>query len=79
VKDDDKLLMIWLFTEAVWDFVVIGTLAWVVFWKGHSGWWFLLTEIVCNHTSLYKALRKRFGIGKNEDVARTGNGARDHG
>jgi hypothetical protein len=58
----DALLAFWLLLDVLWDAVVLGFTAWMVFFRGHSGWWFLLAIICCSSTSLYKALRKRFEI-----------------
>ncbi len=30
------------FMTLMWDFFLIGGCAYVVFWKGHSPWWFIL-------------------------------------
>jgi hypothetical protein len=29
-----------------WDFFLIGGCAYLVFWRGQSGWWFLLAMIL---------------------------------
>ena len=31
----------------IWDMFVIGGTAYIVFWKGHSAWWFLLALVLC--------------------------------
>lgn len=31
-----------------WRMLVLGTCAYVVFWQGHSGWWFLLAILLCS-------------------------------
>jgi len=53
--------------DLLWDAAVIGTLFYVVFWRGHSGWWFLLAIPLCGSTTLYKALRKRFQIAEESE------------
>lgn len=34
-----------------WNIIVLGTTAYVVFWLGHSGWWFLFALICCGSFS----------------------------
>lgn len=34
-----------------WNSIVFGTCAYVVFWLGHSGWWFLLAMIIAGGMS----------------------------
>lgn len=36
-----------VFLLVAWRFVVLGTCTYLVFWQGHSGWWFLLAIVLC--------------------------------
>lgn len=58
----DWLLALWVVAQFLFDASVLGFTAYVVFWKGRSGWWFLLAMILCSSESLFKVLRKRFGV-----------------
>lgn len=58
----DWLLALWLCLDALWDAAVIGTLFYLVFWRGHTPWLFLFMFLCTGSTYVYKALRKRFGI-----------------
>lgn len=43
------------------NMVILGTTAYVVFWLGHSGWWFLLALCLCGGSleTAEKATAKR--------------------
>jgi len=58
----DAVLIVWLILSTVWDFMVVGATGYLVFWKDHSGAWFILAFILCASPTLFKALRKRFAI-----------------
>lgn len=62
VKDGDILLALWLFADLIWSVFVMGATAYIVFWRGHSGLWFLVAVALCASETLYRALRKRFGL-----------------
>jgi hypothetical protein len=34
-----------------WRVLVLGTCTYLVFWEGHSGWWFLLAILLCAGSS----------------------------
>lgn len=36
-----------LFSVLAYNAVLVFGTAYIVFWKGHSGWWFLLTIVFC--------------------------------
>jgi len=58
----DAVLIVWVIVSLLWDVLVSGTIAYVVFWRGRSGWWFLLLIILCYNPTLYQGLAKRFGL-----------------
>jgi len=31
----------------LWQLAVIGTCTYIVFWMGHTGWWYLLAFLIC--------------------------------
>lgn len=31
----------------IWKMTVIGTCTYLVFWRDHSGWWYLLAILLC--------------------------------
>ena len=35
------------FCQLVWAVFIIGGCSYIVFWKGHSGWWFALALPLC--------------------------------
>lgn len=41
--------------------VIIFATGYIVFWKGYSGWWFLLTAIFSNVSPLFKSGDKKDG------------------
>ena len=43
-----------------YESLVIGGTAYVVFWLGHSGWWFLLTALLSG--AAYKPERRIHGV-----------------
>lgn len=44
----------------VWESLVIGGCAYVVFWRGQSGWWFLLAVILSSGAYSPEKWRKLF-------------------
>ena len=34
-----------------WIVLVFGTCTYLVFWQGHSGWWFVLAVLLCAGSS----------------------------
>ena len=62
----DAVLIVWLILSALWDVAVIGCTGYLVFWRGHSGWWFVLAGMLTYTPTLFKALEKRFGIEKSD-------------
>lgn len=58
----DWVLIVWVLTSTAWDFAVFGTSGYLIFYKGISGWWFLFALLISSNTTLFKVLRKRYGI-----------------
>jgi len=58
----DAVLILWIIIGAAWDVLVFTTTTYLVFWKGHSGWWYILAILLTYSESLFKVLRKRFGL-----------------
>lgn len=58
----DSVLVAWLVTQLVWDVFIWAGCSYVVFWRGRSGWWFLLAIAATYSEVLIKVLRKRYGI-----------------
>lgn len=61
----DVVLLAWLLVDVLWTgFLFVGT-SYLVFWRGHSGWW-LVAAIICGPlmggAKLYRALAKRLGV-----------------
>lgn len=44
-------LLVAVFLKFVWTVTVISVTTYLVFWKGHSGWWYLLALILCGSGS----------------------------
>ena len=64
---NDWLLLGWLILDFIWSVGVIGGCAYIVFWKGHSGWWFILAIALVSSVSLYKALAKKYKIEEEDE------------
>jgi len=64
----DWVLVIWILTSALWDVLVFGTTTYLVFWKDHSGWWFVLAVALCCQVTLFKARRKRYGVPEDKET-----------
>lgn len=62
----DWLLATWLVCQTVWDTLVFGATGYLVFWRGHSGWWFVMAFVLTYSPGIYKALYKRFGVAEEE-------------
>jgi len=58
----DSVLVVWIVGDVIKDLLVLGMTTYLVFWQGHSGWWYLLALLLMSSTTLYKVLRKRYGI-----------------
>lgn len=58
----DMVLMFWLLLAFLLDVALIAGCSYVVFVLGRSPWWFALAVYLCHQPSLYKALRRRYGI-----------------
>jgi hypothetical protein len=66
-KPNDAVLVAWIITTLAWDVLTLGTTTYLVFWKDASGWLFFLAILLCSSTTLYKVLRKRYGIAEDDD------------
>lgn len=62
MNKNDLLLAVWILSALTWDILVFATTTYLVFWRGHSGWWFILAVLLAGQSTLFKALRKRFDI-----------------
>jgi len=61
-RPKDWVLIAWLVLDFCKDtFIVAGT-AYLVFWLHHSAWWWLLAVWLISSPTLFKVLRKRYGI-----------------
>lgn len=58
----DIVLVTWIICVFIWDIIVWGTFGYVVWWRHESGWWFLLAFVITSGTSLFKVLRKKYGV-----------------
>lgn len=47
----DAIRLVALAFAYAWCVVVFGTCTYLVFWQGHSGWWFLLAFLLCSGAS----------------------------
>jgi hypothetical protein len=63
----DWVLVVWLLLSVVWDVLVFGVVTYVVFWRDRSGLWFVLAFILTYTSTLYKVLRKRYGIPEEKE------------
>lgn len=58
MKEENKnILITWVVLAFLWDFFLIGGVTYLVFWKGHSGWWFVLAIVLGLHTTLFDKLK----------------------
>ncbi len=58
----DRVLITWIVCDLLWTVAVWGCGVKIVFQAGHSGWWFLLALLVTGDSTLYKVLKKRYGV-----------------
>lgn len=61
-KEEDWVLIIWIIATLIWDIFLIGGTAYLVFWKGTSGLWFILAILLGRAPTLYKVLRKKYDV-----------------
>lgn len=59
---DTRLLAVWVVCQFVYDTVLIVGTAYLVFFRGESGWWFLLTMVLVACPTLFKALKQEFAL-----------------
>lgn len=59
---DDNVLALWLILGTIWDMVVFAACGYIVFWKNHSGWWFLFAVLLSYNPTLFEVLKKRFDV-----------------
>jgi len=62
MQDGDAILIVWILSSFLWDVFVFAGIGYLVFWRGHSGWWFLFAALLTYTPNLFKALRKRFAL-----------------
>lgn len=58
----DWVLIAWLFTTLVWDCLIAWALWQVLFVLNRSFWWTLLALWLWSTPTLFKVLRKRYGV-----------------
>lgn len=58
----DSVLIVWMILAFGLDAFLTGGAAYLVFWRGFSGWWFLLAILCGMSPTLYKVLAKRYGV-----------------
>jgi len=46
MKEQEKTSIV--FIKLLYNVFIIGGTAYLVFWKGQSGWWFILAMIFCS-------------------------------
>lgn len=63
----DWVIITWLITTLIFDLAAVAATGYVVFWKGYSGWWWLLTMLICSQPVLVKVLKSRYGIQESKD------------
>jgi hypothetical protein len=59
---NDVILLVWLLADLVWSAAIFAGVGYAVFWKGHSGWWFIpafLLAASLGGDKLYKRLSER--------------------
>lgn len=61
-RESDALLIAWIVLATLWDFACLGLCSYEVFWRSHSGWWFLLAIMLTMNPTLFDVLAKRFGV-----------------
>lgn len=58
----DVVLIVWFLADVAWGAFLFGGCAYLVFWRGNSGWWFVLALILgpaLGGEKLYKRLSER--------------------
>ena len=55
----DRVLIVWIVCVLLWDIFLFGGTSYLVFYKGFSGWWFVLAVLCGESDTLMKALKKR--------------------
>lgn len=65
-KASDSILIAWMLVNFAWTVLVVGTTTYLVFWKDHSGWWYLLA-LALIQSDVYKAVKLRLEIPENKD------------
>lgn len=58
VDEMRKAIIISIIIEFLWDSLVLGVTSYVVFWKGLSGWWFVLAIIFCTNSRTKDLIEK---------------------
>ncbi len=58
----DGVLVVWILCAFMWDIFLIGGTSYLVFYKGCSGWWFVLTVLLGSQFTLFDVLKERYGI-----------------
>ena len=58
----DWVLIVWILSTVVWDVLIWWALWQVVFELNRSPWWAILAMDLSSTPTLYKVLRKRYGI-----------------
>ena len=62
----DALLITWVIVSTLWDFAMFGFVFYLIFWKGRSAGWLIFAALMTYSPSLFKALKKRFGLPEND-------------
>lgn len=62
----NSVLIVWLVVGVIWDVLVFGAAAYLIFWRGRSGWWFFLALALTYQPTLFAALKKHFGLPEKE-------------
>lgn len=55
----DIAAAVYVATRFAWCVLVFGTCTYLVFWRDHSGWWFLLALLLCNGSTSNNAAKIR--------------------
>ncbi len=58
----DWFLIVWTIELFLWDSLVMGTTTYLVFWQGHSGWWYALAILMCLQTTYFDVIKKKYGL-----------------
>lgn len=59
---NNQLLAVWIIADTVQCIAIIFGTAYLVFYKDASGWWFVLSIMLCTSPTLFKALKKVFSL-----------------